>query len=148
MHAHDRQPGVFKPTSAVGAKGAIQRKVAYDGQPFQDKPRSVRPVRRRDCDVGCNPAVLFSSGPNIARCVRSSLQVTPRADAPPPWAKNNPASARKEICGRTFFNVPSEGPVKADRKYTQEFIRLSMEAYRAGRRHAAKDDTGDSRRDQ
>lgn len=110
------QPGVFKPTSVVGAKGAIQRKVTYDGQPFQDKPRSMR-------------------------------SVTPRTAAPPPWATNNPMHARKEICGRTFFNVPPEGPIKADRKYTQEFIRLSMEAYHAGRRHAATAYKGDSRQD-
>ncbi|KAG2895489.1 hypothetical protein PC129_g12498 [Phytophthora cactorum] len=113
---HSSAPGVFKPTSVVEAKGAIQRKVTYDGQPFQDKPRSMR-------------------------------SVTPRTGAPLPWATNNPANARKEICGRTFFNVPPEGSIKADRKYTQEFIRLSMEAYHAGRRHTAKSDKGYSRHD-
>ncbi|KAL3673230.1 hypothetical protein V7S43_000953 [Phytophthora oleae] len=105
--AHSITPGVFKPTSVVEAKGAIQRKVAYDSQPYQDKARSVR-------------------------------SVTPRTDAlPRQWANNNPANARTEICGRAFFNVPPEGSVKANRKYTQEFIRLNMEAYQAGRRHAA-----------
>ncbi|ETN07095.1 hypothetical protein, variant 2 [Phytophthora nicotianae INRA-310] len=118
MHAHDRQPGVFKPTSVAEAKSAIQRKVTYDGQPFQDKPRSMRSVTPR------------------------TLRGT---DAPPPWATNNPTNARKEICGRTYFNVPPEGSIKADRKYTQEFIRLSMEAYHAGRRHVATDDKRDSR---
>ncbi|KAF1795239.1 hypothetical protein GQ600_14124 [Phytophthora cactorum] len=124
---HSSAPGVFKPTSVVEAKGAIQRKVTYDGQPFQDKPRSMR-----------SSVVLFSSRldgrANIVHCARSFLQVTPRTGAPLPWATNNPANARNEICGRTFFN--------ADRKYTQEFIRLSMEAYHAGRRHTAKGDKG------
>ncbi|POM57416.1 hypothetical protein PHPALM_38075 [Phytophthora palmivora] len=110
------QPGVFKPTSVVEAKGAIQRKVTYDGQPFEDKPRTVR-------------------------------SVTPRADAKQTWAINNPASARKEICGRTFFNMPPEGAIKADRKYTQEFIRLSMEAHLAGRRAASDSVKGDLQRD-
>eukprot|EP00644_Phytophthora_capsici_P000147 jgi/Phyca11/4996/fgenesh1_pm.PHYCAscaffold_4_\ len=105
------RPGVFKPTSVVEAKGAIQRKVAYDGQPYQGKPRS-------------------RSG-----SVRS---VTPRTDASRQWAINNPANARTEICGRAFFNVPPEGPIKADRKYTQEFIRLNMEAHQAGRRHVTE----------
>ncbi|KAK1947994.1 hypothetical protein P3T76_000284 [Phytophthora citrophthora] len=109
VHAHDRQPGVFKPTSVVEAKGAIQRKVAYDGQPYQDKPHSVRSVTPRTC-----------------------------TDAPRQWAINNPANARTEICGRAFFNVPPEGPVKANRKYTQEFIRLNMETYQAGHHHAAE----------
>ncbi|KAE8885102.1 hypothetical protein PF005_g3641 [Phytophthora fragariae] len=115
--AHSTLPGVFKHTSAVEAKGAIQRRVAYDGQPFEDKPYSAR-------------------------------SVTPRVDAPQ-WANNNPASARREICGQTFFNVPAKGPVKVDRRYTQEFIRLSMEAYHAGQRHAAADATAkrDPRRD-
>ncbi|KAL4095692.1 hypothetical protein PRIC1_009065 [Phytophthora ramorum] len=88
--AQSTQPGVFKPTSVVEAKGAIQRKVMYDAQPFEDKARSLR-------------------------------SATPRADAPL-WANNNQSSARKEICGRTFFNVPPEGPIKADRKYTQKFV--------------------------
>ncbi|EGZ28577.1 hypothetical protein PHYSODRAFT_552319 [Phytophthora sojae] len=110
-----QQPGMFKPTSTVEAKGAIQRKVAYDGQPFEDKPYSAR-------------------------------SVTARVDAPM-WANNNPASARREICGRTFFNVPAEGPVKADRSYTQEFIRLSMEAYHAGRRPAGGADATSAKRD-
>ncbi|KAG7381432.1 hypothetical protein PHYPSEUDO_006050 [Phytophthora pseudosyringae] len=141
MHAHDRQPGVFKSTSAVGAKGAIQRKVAYDGQPFQEKPRSVRPVRRRDCDMGCNPAELFSAGPNIARCVRSSPQVKPRADAPPPWAKNNPASARKEICDRTFLNVPSEGPAMLDASGS---VPISRTAVLLSARNSAKSTSSSS----
>ncbi|KUF78400.1 hypothetical protein AM587_10008834 [Phytophthora nicotianae] len=115
---YSKTPGVFKPTSVAEAKSAIQRKVTYDGQPFQDKPRSMRSVTPR------------------------TLRGT---DAPPPWATNNPTNARKEICGRTYFNVPPEGSIKADRKYTQEFIRLSMEAYHAGRRHVATDDKRDSR---
>ncbi|KUF91642.1 Sister chromatid cohesion protein PDS5 [Phytophthora nicotianae] len=122
---YSKTPGVFKPTSVAEAKSAIQRKVTYDGQPFQDKPRSMRSVRRRNCDV-------------TPRTLRGT-------DAPPPWATNNPTNARKEICGRTYFNVPPEGSIKADRKYTQEFIRLSMEAYHAGRRHVATDDKRDSR---
>ncbi|OWZ24540.1 hypothetical protein PHMEG_000357 [Phytophthora megakarya] len=106
---HSNTPGVFKPTSVAEAKGAIQRKVMYDGQPFQDKPRTVR-------------------------------SVTPRAEAHQTmWAINNPTNAREEICGRTFFNVPPEGPIKADRKYTQEFIRLSMEANYASHHHAPND---------
>ncbi|ETL90326.1 hypothetical protein, variant 5 [Phytophthora nicotianae] len=51
---YSKTPGVFKPTSVAEAKSAIQRKVTYDGQPFQDKPRSMRSVRRRNCDVDCN----------------------------------------------------------------------------------------------
>ncbi|RLN59171.1 hypothetical protein BBJ29_003949 [Phytophthora kernoviae] len=98
------QPGVFKPTSSMEAKGSIQRKVAYDGQPFEDKPRSLR-------------------------------SVTLRADAPR-WANNSPTSARRDISNKVYFNAPLEGPIKADRKYTQEFIRLNMEASHAGRRHA------------
>ncbi|KAF4133427.1 hypothetical protein GN958_ATG17356 [Phytophthora infestans] len=143
VRGHSNTPGVFKPTSVVGAKGAIQRKVTYDGQPFQDKPRSMRSVL---CDGATATwiALLFRRA-NIVRCARSLLQVTPRTAAPPPWATNNPTHARKEICGRTFFNVPPEGPIKADRKYTQEFICRSMEAYHAGRRHAATAYKGDSR---
>jgi hypothetical protein len=119
---------VFKPTSVVEAKGSIQRKVTYDPQPFEDKPRSMRSVRGwRRYD--------FSRGLYRSLTARPCLQVTPRADAPQ-WANNNPASARREICGRAFFNVPPEGPVKADRKYTQEFVRHSMEVYQSGRRRA------------
>ncbi|KAG7397906.1 hypothetical protein PHYBOEH_011973 [Phytophthora boehmeriae] len=99
------QPGVFKPTSSVEAKGSIQRKVAYDGQPFEDKPRSLR-------------------------------SVTLRADVPR-WAHNNPTHAKKDISNKVYFNAPIEGPIKADRKYTKEFIRLNMEASYAARRHAA-----------
>lgn len=54
----------------------------------------------------------------------------PRAGAPE-WLYNNPTEAREELHGKVYLHEPSEGAIKADRKYTQEFIRMNMEAYHA-----------------
>ncbi|RLN44020.1 hypothetical protein BBJ28_00008304 [Nothophytophthora sp. Chile5] len=101
--ATTQQPA-FKPFNALEAKTAIQRKISYDGQAFQDKPLSARPVP-----------------------LRSEV---------PQWSLSNAASAKDEISSKSYFNVPPEGALKADRKYTQEFIRRNVEAsHQAARRH-------------
>ncbi|RLN86568.1 hypothetical protein BBJ28_00004386 [Nothophytophthora sp. Chile5] len=93
--AATQQPA-FKPFNSLEAKTAIQRKISYDGQAFQDKPLSARS-----------------------------------------WSLSNAASAKDEISSKSYFNVPPEGALKADRKYTQEFIRRNVEAnHQAARRHA------------
>ncbi|KAF1795121.1 hypothetical protein GQ600_16883 [Phytophthora cactorum] len=142
---HSSAPGVFKPTSVVEAKGAIQRKVTYDGQPFQDKPRSMRSVRRRDCYVNCSLWCFSRRGSTVeltSFTVRDLFCRSRRAQAhrcrgPPTTPRTLARDLRPDLLQRT-----TRGSIKADRKYTQEFIRLSMEAYHAGRRHTAKGDKG------
>ncbi|TMW68742.1 hypothetical protein Poli38472_006210 [Pythium oligandrum] len=57
----------------------------------------------------------------------------------PEWARNNPVAAKESVRNRTFFHLPPEGVIKADRKYTQEFIRQHVESYRVSRQHASWD---------
>ncbi|KAL7680523.1 hypothetical protein Plhal304r1_c065g0153061 [Plasmopara halstedii] len=110
--AQNNTPSIFKPTNVIEAKVSIQRKIVYDGQPFQDKPHPLRSNEPRALD---------------------------RIDAPP-WTINKYASARERICDLPSFNISLEGPIKADRKYTREFIRLSMEAHRGSRCQLVKGD--------
>lgn len=51
----------------------------------------------------------------------------------PQWSYNNPALAKEAIRTHKYFNVPPEGVITADRKYTREFISKNMEAYHASR---------------
>jgi hypothetical protein len=47
---------------------------------------------------------------------------------------NNTCEAKEKIRNRTFFNVPEHEGIKADRKYTREFIRMNVQAYQASRK--------------
>ncbi|DBA00737.1 TPA: hypothetical protein N0F65_001208 [Lagenidium giganteum] len=51
------------------------------------------------------------------------------------WNYNNPVSAKEEIRSTQYFHLPPDGiAIKADRKYTQEYIRLTIAAQRARKR--------------
>lgn len=66
-------------------------------------------------------------------------QFTPREGAAL-WSYNNPALAKEEIRTKKYFNVPPEGVIKADRRYTREFIRKNVEANHASRSQRRRDE--------
>jgi hypothetical protein len=103
------------------AKAAIERKVTYDGQEFRDPAYRARKV----------PLESLSNRPGLPNSfLPTHLQFTPRSGAPE-WLYNNPTEAREELHGKIYLHEPLEGSIKADRRYTQEFIRMNMEAYQA-----------------
>lgn len=57
----------------------------------------------------------------------------------PQWSYSNPTLAKEEIRTKKYFNVPPEGVIVADRKYTREFIRKNVEATQASRNQRAGD---------
>lgn len=65
-------------------------------------------------------------------------QFTPREGAAQ-WKNNNSALAKEEIRTKKYFNVPPEGVIKANRRYTHEFIRKNVEAY-ASRNQRRRDE--------
>lgn len=74
-------------------------------------------------------ALAFTS--LLTVCLRC-LQFAPR-DGMPQWSYTNPVHAKEEIRTKRYVNVPPEGVVTADRKYTQEFIRQHVEASQTSR---------------
>jgi hypothetical protein len=56
----------------------------------------------------------------------------------PEWAYINPMVAREDVRTRKYFHVPPEGVLKADRKYTQEFITQHVEAYEQSRQQVTR----------
>ncbi|GLD94983.1 hypothetical protein PINS_up003608 [Pythium insidiosum] len=51
----------------------------------------------------------------------------------PEWSYNNPQNAKESIRNHAYAHLPPEGPIKADRRYTKEFIRRAVEAYQLSR---------------
>lgn len=99
-------------------------------------------MRQRACVLACwrSGLLIHDTHALALTCLRglhARFAKSTVLDGMPQWSYNNPALAKEEIRTKKYVNVPPEGAIRADRKYTQEFIRKNVEAYQASRNQAS-----------